>query len=232
MARRGNIFQKRYPNTGDFVELAKAWNPDAISILIKLVWEGYDRLTTEFLSQINFDGTEEQLERSITQALGWRIRRGMTGDEPFEVQQEVYEFETSKSAQAQPPQYDIAFILIANDRIIWPLEAKILKSDVDVTEYVKEINNNFITCRYAPFSSEGGMLGYLFSGDSNTAFTNIATKVPCTLNDHPDFSTLDHKTSDHQRVVPPGKSYPPEFRCHHLLLKIIATTTNNISSVE
>jgi len=230
VARRGNIFQKRYPNTGDFVELAKAWNPDAISVLIKLVWEGYDRLATDFLSKIN--GTEEQLERSITQALGWRIRRGMTGDEPFEVQQEVYEFETSKSAQGQPPQYDIAFILIANERIIWPLEAKVLKSDIDVTEYVKEINNNFMTCRYAPFSSEGGMLGYLFSGDSNKAFTNIETEVPCILNAHPGFLGRDHKTSDHQRVVPSEKSYPVDFRCHHLLFKIITTLTNNISSVE
>jgi hypothetical protein len=75
------------------------------------------------------------------------------------------------------------------------------------------------------------MLGYLFSGDSNKAFTNIATKVPCTLNDHPDFLTRDHKTSDHQRVVPPGKSYPAEFRCHHLLLKIIAPVTTDTSSV-
>jgi len=227
VARRGNILQKRYPNTGDFVELAQAWNPDAISILIRLVWEGYDRLVTEFLSQINCDGTEEQLERSITQTLAWRIRRGMTGDEPFEVQQEVYEFETSKSAQAQPPQYDIAFILIADEKMILPFEAKVLKSDVDVTEYVKEINNNFMTCRYAPFSSEGGMLGYLFSGDSNKAFTNIEIKVPCILDAHPHFPDRDHKTSNHRRVVPSGESYPVDFRCHHLLFKIIPTPTNN-----
>jgi hypothetical protein len=149
----------------------------------------------------------------------------------FDIQHEVYEIESSQSAQAQPPQYDIAFILTANERIIFPLEAKVLKSDSAVGEYIKEIKDNFITCRYAPFSSQGGMLGYLFSGDSNKAFTNIATKVPCTLNDHPDFPTRDHKTSDHQRVVPPGKSYPAEFRCHHLLLKIIATATNNIPSV-
>jgi hypothetical protein len=227
VARRGNILQKRYPNTGDFVELAQAWNPDAISILIRLVWEGYDRLVTEFLSQINCDGTEEQLERSITQTLAWRIRRGMTGDEPFEVQQEVSEFKTSKSAQAQPPQYDIAFILIADEKMILPFEAKVLKSDVDVTEYVKEINNNFMTCRYAPFSSEGGMLGYLFSGDSNKAFTNIEIKVPCILDAHPHFPDRDHKTSNHRRVVPSGESYPVDFRCHHLLFKIIPTPTNN-----
>jgi len=219
VVRRGNIFKKRYPNTGDFVELAQLWNPNAISILINLVWEGYDMLATEFLSQINSDGTEEQLERSITQALVVRINQVKTGDEPFVVLQEVYEFETSKSAQAQPPQYDIAFILIANERIIWPLEAKVIKSNIDVTEYVKEINNNFMTYRYAPFSSQGGMLGYLFSDDSNEAFINIATEVPCTLNAHPDFPGRDHRTSDHQRVNS-EKSYPVNFRCHHLLFRI------------
>ncbi|WP_413175235.1 hypothetical protein [Anabaena azotica] len=232
MVRRRNIFQKRYPITGDFVELTKTWNPDAISILVKLVWEGYDLLVSEFLSQINCDGTEEYLEISITQALALKIDSSMTGYEPFAVKQEWYEFETSKSSRGQPPRYDIAFILRDNERIILPLEAKILKSDVDVTEYVKEINNNFITCRYAPFSSQGGMLGYLFSGDPNKAFINIETKVPCTLSNHPDFPTRDHKTSDHQRIVPSGKSYPVNFRCHHLLFKIIATPTNNISSVE
>lgn len=223
MARRGNIFNKRYPNTGDFVELAKKWNPDAIKILLNFVWEGYDLLVSEVLSQISCDGTEEQLERSITQALVLRISKGMTGFEHFQVQQEVYEFESYQ--KLRPPQYDIAFILIANDRIIWPLEAKVLKSDIDLAEYIEEINNNFMTCRYAPFSSQGGMLGYLFSGDSNKAFSNIATKVPCILNEHPDFPNRDHRTSDHQRIVPSEKSYPMDFRCHHLLFKVIATGT-------
>ena len=57
MLKRGNIFQKRYPITGEFVELAKEWNPDAISILLKFVWQGYDLLVSELLSQINCDGT-------------------------------------------------------------------------------------------------------------------------------------------------------------------------------
>ncbi len=158
---------------------------------------------------------------SITQSLERKIRRGMTEDEPFDVQHEVYEFESSKSAQAQPPQYDIAFILRANERIIWPLEAKILSSDGAVAEYIKEIKENFITCKYAPFSSEGGVLGYLISGDPNTAFANIAAKVPCTLSHHPFFPNRNHKTSDHRRTVPLDKQYPIEFRCHHLLFNII-----------
>lgn len=169
-------------------------------------------------------GEEEQLERSITQSLERKIRRGMSGDEPFDIQHEVYEFETSFSAQAQPPQYDIAFIVKANERIIWPLEAKVLSSDGAVAEYIKEINGNFLTCKYAPFSSEGGMLGYLISGDPNAAFRNIAAKVPCKLNDHPFFPNRNYKTSDHERTVPLGRQYPIEFRCHHLLLSIILSS--------
>jgi hypothetical protein len=221
--RKPTILEKKLGNTDDFVKLAKQWDTDAINILIKFVWEGYDLLTQEVLSQIDSDRNEEQLERSITQSLESRIRRGMTGYEPFEVQHEVYENESRQSAQAQPPQYDIAFKLLANEIIIWPLEAKVLKSDGAIAEYVKEINKNFITCRYAPFSSEGGMLGYLLAGVASKAYSNIAAKVPCTLSHHPDFPTRNHKTSNHKRIVPSEKSYPVDFCCHHLLLEIICS---------
>jgi hypothetical protein len=232
MLRRGpTIPELRWKDTPDFVEVAKSWSNDAITILLKFVWEGYDLLASEILSQINCDEAEEQLETTITQSLERKIRRKMTRDEPFDVQHEAYEIESRQSAQAQSPHYDIAFYLISNERIMWPLEAKVLKTDGAVGEYVKEINENFITCKYAPFSSQGGMLGYLFSGDPKKAFTNIETKAPCTLNDHPDFPTRDHKTSDHQRVVPSGKLYPVNFRCHHLLLKIIAPAPTDTSSV-
>ncbi|MEI3649027.1 MAG: hypothetical protein V6D39_03405 [Dolichospermum lemmermannii FEM_B0920] len=230
MLNRGKtIPEVRWKDTPDFVELAKKWKPDAITNLLKFVWEGYDLLVSEVLSQINCDEAKEQLERSITQSLVVKIHQVKTGDEPFSVLQEVYEIESYQ--MLRPPQYDIAFILYENERIIWPLEAKVLKTDGEVGDYIKEINENFITCRYAPFSSQGGMLGYLFSGDPNKAFTNIETKAPCTLNDHPDFPTRDHKTSDHQRVVPSGKLYPVNFRCHHLLLKIIAPAPTDTSSV-
>lgn len=144
----------------------------------------------------------------------------MTGYEPFDVQHEVYEWESRQSAQAQPPQYDIAFFLRANERIIWPLEAKVLSSDGAVAPYVQDIQNQFLTCRYAPFSSEGGMLGYLFSGEPSRAFNIIGVRVPCTLSHHPDFLDREHKTSAHQRTVPVSKNYTRDFRCHHLILQI------------
>lgn len=104
-----------------------------------------------------------------------------------------------------------------------------LSSDGAVAKYIKEINENFITCRYAPLSSEGGMLGYLFSGDPSKAFSNIEAKVPCTLSHHPDFPNRDHKTSEHNRIVPSNKQYPAKFRCHHLLLKIISSVATTVA---
>ena len=108
-----------------------------------------------------------------------------------------------------------------NIRIVWPLEAKVLHSDGSVSKYAKEITDNYVTCRYAPFSSETGMLAYLLKGSPKKAFVNIEKSVPCQLLDHLDFPNRDHKISNHQRMVPAGESYPRNFRCHHLVLKIL-----------
>ncbi|MGK7959119.1 hypothetical protein [Crocosphaera sp.] len=205
----------------EYLDLAREWPLDLTRIALELIWQGYEILQANVLSQIDVKQADKQIEKSLSSLLERRIRDVMTGDETFVVQHEVPEFETSVSDKAQPPTYDIAFILRANERIILPLEAKVLHSDGQVGEYVKEINNNFLTCRYAPFSSEGGMLGYLLKGLSNRAFNNIAKKTPCTLSDNPDFPKRHHKTSDHQRSIPENKLYPLNFRCHHLILKII-----------
>lgn len=83
------------------------------------------------------------------------------------------------------------------------------------------VTGNYLTCRYAPFSREAAMLGYLLKGMPEIAFKNIALAVARDLSDHPDFSERNHKTSDHDRTVPTGKKYPVKFRCHYLLLQLI-----------
>lgn len=226
MGKRGTrgktIAELKWPmEDPEYVNLAKEWPLNLTKIALELIWQGYEILEEDILSQIDVKQANKQIEKSISSFLERRIHRIMTGDESFYVQHEVPETETSYSDQAQPPTYDIAFILIANERIILPLEAKVLHSDGKVAEYIKEINENFLTCRYAPFSSEGGMLGYLLKGSPDKAFKNIEKKTPCILSDNPDFSNRHHKISDHQRSVPESKPYPLNFRCHHLILEII-----------
>lgn len=216
------ISELRWPvEKPEFCEMSKEWPPELTTQAIRFVWRGYDLLKDDVLSRIDCSKANKQIEKNINSLLQLRIRRAMTGFEPFDVQHEVPEFETSYSNQAQPPSYDIAFILLADETIILPLEAKVLRTDKYISKYINEINSNFLTCRYAPFSSEAGMLAYLLKGDPKEAFDNIAKSVPCQLADHVDFPNRDHKTSEHQRIVPAGESYPSNFRCHHLILKIL-----------
>lgn len=223
MRNRQTIGEARWPATAEFVALAKTWQPDAVTRLLAFVWAACDLLRQEVLAQVDCTQADRDLERSVTQYLEPRIRRVMPGDSPFYVQHGPHEFETAKRPPAQPPLPDIAFVLWANERVMWPLEAKTLRTDIAVDAYVVEIRDNFLTCRYAPFSREGGMLGYLVVGEPVRAFDNIAAKVPCTMTAHPEFPERDHRTSDHERHVPAGKPYPREFRCHHLILRLAAS---------
>jgi hypothetical protein len=225
MTKGKTLFDLRWPSTADFTAIANKWQQDAADILLAFIWDAYDQLKCDVLDQVDDSKNEEDLERCITQLLEAGIHRVMTGDEPFYVQHGPYEYGTRDEAPAQPPLYDIAFVLNANPRIMWPCEAKVLHTDGSVAKYVNDINNEFLTCRYAPFSSEGAMLGYLFSGSPDKVFTNIEKKVPCKLfipSHNPDRT---QRYSDHKRSVPTGKTYPVTFRCHHLILQIMQ---NNI----
>lgn len=198
----------------DFVRLASVWSRNQSEIILGFVWRAYDQLRRD-----NPTIDYRDLERSISQLLEPRIHRVMSGDEPFYVLHGPYERETMKAPPAQPPQYDLAFILNAEERIMWPLEAKVLETDGAVSEYVRDIQEEFLKCRYAPFSSEGAMIAYLLSGSPDNAFHNISEKVPCKLEGHPCYSTRPQKLSRHFRSVPTGKAYPAKFSCHHLMLE-------------
>lgn len=219
--RRLTIPESRWPETQDFVELATGWRSNAIEVLWGYVWQGWDSYCTKVLSKVDLSEADDQLERMITQDLELDIRHVM-GFAPFMIQHERFEEQERSPSPARPKQPDLTFVWFERRRIKYALEAKVLQSDSigDVRAYVEEITENFPKFRYAPFSSEGGMFGYLRKGESTVAFSNIATAVPCTLSDHPDFTGRAHKVSDHDRRVPTSKTYPAKFRCHHLLLQL------------
>lgn len=204
-----------HPVPSEFVSLAGRWCANQSARLLTFVWKAYDLLLAELPAGIN----PRDLERSVTQSLELRIRGVMTGDEPFDIQHGPYERETMKAPPAQPPQYDLAFVYLAAEQIMWPLEAKVLEADGAVGEYVKDVNNEFLTCRYAPFSSEGAMLAYLLSGSPKNVFKNLVVKIPCRLTAHSKYVGRPHMVSKHQRQVEPGKPYPTFFLCHHLVLE-------------
>lgn len=206
----------------DFTLLAREWCRDQSKILLEFVWDAYDQLLAD-LSVV--DTTD--LERSISERLAPRINRVMSGDEPFYIHHEPKERETRKSHVGQPPEYDLAFVLWKDETVMWPLEAKVLETPIEVSDYIAALMEKFMKFKYAPFCSEGAMLGYLLVGSTADAFTAIASAVPCELNHHPAFPSRPHKYSDHLRAVPLGKSYPPKFHCNHMLLEFYRLKRNS-----
>lgn len=202
------------PPNAVFLTLAGTWARDQADILLGFVWAAYDTMRANMPA---VDGRD--LERSITQLLEPRIRDAMTGDEPFYIQHSPFEHETMQQPPAQPPEYDLAFVLRAQERIMWPLEAKVMQTPGTVAAYERDVREQYLTCRYAPFSDAGAMLGYLLSGSALNALACIEKKLGCVLAPVPAFATRPHRVSSHRRVIPPGKVYPADFMCHHLVLE-------------
>ncbi len=211
----------RWPTTSEFTSVVAQYQTAAVHTMLEAVWAGYDLLVAEILSQIDITQATEDIERSITKHFPERIRKSLTGFEPYYIEKEETEEETRKPAPAQPPMYDIAFILISNPRIMWPLEAKVLKTPKAIAPYTKEIKDNYLTGRYAPFSKSGAMLGCLLSGQAHQAAKNIEKTLgyqlkPYTFN-HP--VQRPHYVSHHDRQFPSNPAWASgEFEYHHLIM--------------
>ena len=218
--RRLTISETRWPENAEFVSEAQKVMANIPALLLGYVWKGYDLLVEEVLSSIDLFGRPEDVERDLTERLEIRIRRSMTGYEPFDIRHGVAERESRQAPPAQPPEYDLAFALRSNERIMWPLEAKVLATDGQIADYTKAVRERFLTCYYAPFSSEGSMLGYLNRGRPEDAFVRIGAELACSLAQNNDFRNRPHKVSLHTRKVPDGKAYPSKFRCHHMILSL------------
>jgi hypothetical protein len=219
LRRRFTVSEKLWPDAIEFVRFLEQAAGESSVALLKLVWRGFDSLAAD-LQHVDLSEPLDDLERDLAQQLEKRVRGEMTGFEAFELQHGPYERESRKPAPAQPPQYDLAFTLRANERIMWPLEAKVLVDPGRINSYVADVQQQYLTFRYAPFCREGAMLGYLLSGDPVEVFTNLTVALSCSLTHHSEFSTRDHRISDHVRNPPPGKSYPSDFRCHHMICRL------------
>jgi hypothetical protein len=220
MQRRRTILETVQPAQIEFKQIARKWRSDASTIMLGWVWAGYDLLVAEILSKVDWNMAKDDLEREITELLVRRIRRCMAPITFCDIQHEPKERETRKPAPAQPPEYDLAFVLYANERTMWPMEAKILKTDQQVSAYVEDVKNEFLTCRYAPFSDEGAMLGYMLSGHPDRAFLKISQALSVKLTGHRDFPDRDHRVSSHLRKAPKNKPYPTIFCIHHLMMPL------------
>lgn len=207
--------------TKDFIEIAKTWNSEIEKVIFRSVWGGFDKLQAE---DFRISREDEYIEVSISQAAIYRIEDYIFEKNPrsrLRLHPEPIEVGKTKR-RGQPPRSDIGFRLIAGGFCSHlTLEAKIIDPDSAVSKYVTEITDNFLTGRYSKYSSIGGMLGYLMSGDVENAFSAISKSLSNSLSPHPDFLERNHKVSKHTRNLASGIG--GDFTCHHLIIKFCYT---------
>jgi hypothetical protein len=222
MARGRTILDSAYSHPPEeFVKLAVQWRPDAITFLLGLIWTGCDRLIHGLLAQCDLSAADHNLETSISQELEIEINLLRPDYAPFIAQHERFEHATRRLKGRRSRQNDIAFVWINDRRLTWP-EAKVLRTPGGLADYLDSLRNRFLRCQYAPYSSQGAMLGFLLSGEPIAVFDGIEKALGINLRPHVNFPTRDHRTSDHRREVPLGKSYPRDFLCHHLVLRMVS----------
>ncbi|MCY4093959.1 MAG: hypothetical protein OXG05_02390 [Gammaproteobacteria bacterium] len=221
MTRRRTVIDLLWPDDSDeFANIAKLFGANVVRSMLEATWAGYDSLRMQMIDRIDITMAEDELERTLTQLLEQLINDALTGEEPYYIQHGPYENETREPAPAQPPQYDIAFILYSNRRIMWPLEAKVLKTDGTVSDYANSVKDNFLTGRYAPFVDSGAMLGYLLTGNASTTLMNISVALQESFQQNSDFVDRPHQVSTHNRVPRYPRVKQGPFQCHHLIMEM------------
>lgn len=220
MRRRQTISEQLWPKDGSFDSL-KAWRADAGVVILRRVWAAYDDLGTSILNKVDWAAAADEIERSLTAYHSLKILERQTGDEPFIMLPEMPEFETREPAPARSKAYDFGFVMRGGDySMIWPIEAKVLKTDRKLTGYLRDLEAKFLKCEAAPYSHEGALIGYLISGSPAVVFEGIAAHIGQLLLSPQEFVGRNHRTSTHKREVPQGKSYPKDFLCHHLIMEL------------
>lgn len=214
--RRPTVLEQAYPDTPEFISVAAAILNIQLSTMLNALWAGYDLLKADLVTLGPYELGDE-MERVLTQWLQPYVRNSLSGEEPFDCMHSPREPETRLEPPAMSPEYDMGFVFKHNKRVCWPVEAKVLRSDGAIAEYLADVKGQFLTCRYAPFVNSGAMVAYLLRGDPDKLFTNIATALRTPLLPVGD---RDHMVSEHTRTVPDGKPYPSDFACHHLVMPI------------
>jgi hypothetical protein len=180
-------------------------------------------LRAKDLQEVPVRADDEAKEESLNHLLAVRIDQCKSGDEPFYVFHQPPEQAARKRGRARSPQPDIGFALYDYPRSIWPIEAKILDHDRDVRAYLAEIRDNLLTGRYATFSREGAMVGYLLEGTPETFLGNIAGQMAEPLLPHSYFQDRPHRVSEHVRTRLPDPNAPTAFSCHHIVMQVATT---------
>jgi len=222
MTRATTYQQRRWPETPLFQEIAARWCADQSRLLLDLVWRACDSLYELDLRQLPLRMSDEAKEGDVeSSSIGpaSTMQKAATSHSPSVISHRS--LLVAKPVKAALLSRTSVFVWYNNPNCIWPLEGKIVTRETDCNAYVAEVENNFLTGRYATFSLEGAMLGYLLHGDPQKIARKYQPSSQCASEFLiPAFRSGPHKVSEHLRSGLPQRRDAERFHCHHLVLVI------------
>lgn len=225
MSRYPTFSELAWPSNADDREMALQWAQGLTVQALDWTWRAFDALSSKRLTHIDPARPLEQLERDLVRHHFVEIQTIFStetdGFPSFVPHHEWPEMETRTSRSAKPPAYDLAFVSRTNERWAWPIEAKVIPSPRALAEYLKDVNEKFVTGIASPLIGAGAMMGYLLTGSSADVFGKLAQQLGQELNQPPDFVDRAHKTSTHPR------STAPVLSLHHMIMKCGSESRSN-----
>lgn len=205
----------RWPMDDDSRRQAKDWAAGITFQALDWTWRGFDALRENVLSEVDFSQPLDQLERDLTSKHFIEINRlfaaeteGLSSIIPHH---EFPENESAPGGSGKPPASDICFIWYHNQRVSWPIEAKVLKTPGTLSEYLGD-TAKFEKGIAAPLVGEGAQIAYLLTGTTHEFLMNLSTRITSPLQTVPEFSTRPHRASSHARLGSPA------LKLHHLAM--------------
>jgi hypothetical protein len=224
--RAPSLHEALFPvNLPEFAAIAELWPEDVVNEMLGLVWDAFDQMKAQHFQGFDFTQPLEQLERSLTDlhtdeiTLLWKQRRD--GFESFIPKHEAWELRSRKIAGAMPPSIDIGFVLVANRSVRWNVEAKVLEHPADVSRYLGDLTDKYLSGKGSGLSDTAALLGYLRKGIAVDVIAHLHAALRQTLETYGHFANRTHRVTHHKRFLP-GIDNETPFTCHHLIVGLCA----------
>jgi len=195
---------------------AEEWTAGITIQVLDWTWRAFDTLSARVLSHVDMTQPFEQLERDLTSKHFIEIQQlfaaetdGMSSIVPHH---EFPENESRPGGSGKPPASDISFVWYHNERVAWPIEAKVLLTPGTLAAYLGDLTK-FTDGIAAPFSGAGAQVAYLLNGTTEDFFSNLGLALSVALQTMPEFSNRAHRVTSHKRKT------TPELRLHHMAMR-------------
>ena len=164
----------RWPMDDESLRQAEDWAASVSIQVLGWTWRAYDALRANVLNYVEMSQPLEQLERDLTSKHFVEIQRLFAaetdGYSAIIPHHEFPENESRPGGSGKPPASDICFVWYENQRVSWPIEAKVVPTSDTLADYLGD-TKKFVDGIAAPLVGEGAQIAYLPVGKQTISST-------------------------------------------------------------